>query len=100
MQDDRKRKAIEVKKDREDSTRQVAPLHVGRGSGRYSEKPAREFSGGRRTTNAAAAAYVPAKKTFPDSPAAIMMAGRQISSKAAARPRADSSSSSGHIART
>jgi len=100
LQYDGKRKYIEVKKNRYDGTLGMAPLHFERSSGRYNEKPATEFSGGRQTTNAAAAAYVPGKNTFPDSPAAIMMAGRQISSKAAARPRADSSSSSGHIART
>lgn len=45
LQNDGKRKYIEVKKNRYDGTLGLAPLHFQRGSGRYTEKPEFDFAG-------------------------------------------------------
>ena len=55
LQNDGKRKYIEVKKNRYDGTLGLAPLHFQRGSGRYTEKPEFDFAGVKARHSAAPA---------------------------------------------
>ena len=83
LQNDGKRKFIEVKKNRYDGTLGLAPLHFQRGSGRYTEKPEFDFAGVKETVAAAQRKTSPAAEAAaaPSTPAKV--AARQITTKAA-----------------
>lgn len=76
LQNDGKRKFIEVKKNRYDGTLGSAPLHFQRGSGRYTEKPEFDFARAKETASSShrkvASSAAPGNST-----------GKQISTKAA-----------------
>ena len=80
LQNDGKRKYIEVKKNRYDGTLGMAPLHFQRGSGRYTEKPEFDFSGVKEQVKAQQQTQMAA----PVQQQAKKMVARQITTKAAA----------------
>ena len=79
LQNDGKRKCIEVKKNRYDGTLGMAPLHFQRGSGRYTEKPEFDFSGVKEQVKAQHQTQMSA----PVQQQAKKMVARQITTKAA-----------------
>jgi len=90
LQNDGKRKFIDVKKNRYDGTLGLAPLHFQRGSGRYTEKPEFDFSGVKETVSSASRKK-PASgsaTTAPTSAPPTKAAARQIATKAATANKA------------